>query len=168
MSTEILLEEAGTAKGEASGLWNGVPFPVAADAIYLCDAGCRPNPGVHLPLVWNGEVFLDISPETGTNHTAAYQSVLAALDDAKTRGIKAVELRLTSPLVFTQLSTGMFCRNKTLDARRVSVEALANSVGSVRLVLVGEPFNLGQLVFATKRALRNYHRQWQKGHLTAL
>jgi len=168
MSTVTVEERLGSALCDASGLWNEVPFSGPAGMVYLCDAGCRPNPGVHLPLVWNGEVFLDISPETGTNHTAAYQSVLAALDDAKTRGINAVELRLTSPLVFMQLSTGMFCRNKTLDARRVSVEALAHSVGPVRLVLVDKPFKLGQLAFATKRALRNYHRRWQAEHPAAV
>lgn len=79
------------------------PFSGNAQAAYFCDAGCRPNPGTHLLIVWDGTQFLPIDPSEGTNHRAAYQAVLRALHEAADVGASTVEIRLTSDLVFRQL-----------------------------------------------------------------
>lgn len=86
-----------------------------SEVTYLCDAGFRPNPGFHLPVIWDGEAFLETEPVEGTNHRASYHAVKGAFEDADRRQAARIELRLTSDLVFRQLSTGEYCRN--LDLR---------------------------------------------------
>lgn len=108
-------------------------FTGPAKATYFCDAGCRPNPGRHLPVVWNGVRFLPYGRRKGTNHTAAYHAVELALEDAIREGRTHVELYLTSPLVHMQLVTRAFCRNPRLARLREKVASLAEQVAPVRL-----------------------------------
>lgn len=131
--------------------FSGVP-----EQAYLSDAGCRPNPGSHLPVVWDGNSFLDTYPVTGTNHRAVYQAVQTALKAAATEKITHVELRLTSDLVYRQLSTGGYCRNPGLGVLRDSVFYDVERVAPVRLVLVTEPFTLGGQNFKTRKQLRDH------------
>lgn len=123
---------------------------------YLCDAGCRPNPGSHLPVVWDGEKFVKTVPVEGTNHRASYHAVQAALKDAGKRKADRIELRVTSDLVFRQLTTGGYCRNVDLEQLRDLALTLADRVSPVRLVRVEEPFVLGGAIFATRDRLRDH------------
>lgn len=122
--------------------------------VYLCDAGCRRNPGVHLPVVWDGTRFLEIADSSGTNHRAAYQAVDAALKDAERLRLTHIELWLTSDLVYRQLSTARYCRSEQLAQLRDIVADRASRVAPVRLVLVNAPFKVGRLSVQTRRALR--------------
>ncbi len=128
----------------------------APKAVYLCDAGCRPNPGTHLPVVWDGSKFLPADEVDGTNHRAAHNAVQIALRDAAARGARGVEIRLTSDLVFRQLSTGGYCRNADLGDLRDLTFTLADAVAPIRLLLVEQPFTLGGTVFRTRRRLRDH------------
>lgn len=131
-------------------------FAGPPERTYLCDAGCRPNPGTHLPVVWDGENFLETAPVEGTNHRASYHAVQAALKDADERRAERIELRVTSVLVFRQLTTGGYCRNGDLEQLRDLTLTLADRVSPIRMVLVKEPFILGGLVFETRDRLRDH------------
>ncbi len=131
-------------------------FSGAARLVYFCDAGCRPNPGPHLPVIWDGQVFLDAPRVEGTNHRASYHSVKVALDDAARHGATHVEVQLTSRLVFLQLSTGGYCRDIDLKNLRDLIFTLADRVSPIRIVLVTEPFLLGSRVFPSRRELRDH------------
>ncbi|GMN14869.1 hypothetical protein MTsPCn7_26490 [Altererythrobacter sp. MTPC7] len=148
--------QMGRPAGAPVGLANQTPFSGPPDLTYLCDAGCRPNPGKHLPVVWDGACFLPMMPIEGTNHQACYQAILQALRDAGRRGALRVELRLTSDLVFRQLSTGRYCRNRKLEDLRDLCLVLASRTGDVRLVRVTEPFGLGARHFQTRHDLRDH------------
>lgn len=124
--------------------------------VYFCDAGCRPNPGSHLPVVWDGKVFLDAPRVEGTNHRASYQSVEVALDDAARQGAQHIEVQLTSRLVFLQLTTGGYCRDIDLKGLRDLIFMLADRVSPIRTVLVEEPFPLGRRVFSSRNELRDH------------
>lgn len=128
----------------------------APGTTYLCDAGCRPNPGTHLPVVWHGASFLPTDEIDGTNHRAAYHAVRIALKDAAERGARDVEIRMTSDLVYRQLSTGGYCRNADLGDLRNLTLSLADAVVPIRLVLVDQPFMLGGIEFSTRSQLRDH------------
>ncbi len=130
------------------------PFRGRADVIYLCDAGCRPNPGTHLPVVWDGKSLLDLAARKGTNRKAAYQSVIEALKDARVRGFDRVEIHLTSNLVYRQLTGDLNCREPQLEELRSLCAITVPARMSVRLVLAEEPFNVGGTVFSTRLKLR--------------
>lgn len=137
-----------------SGLVGAIAFAGSPKIVYLCDAGCRPNPGTHLPVVWDDSQFLDIPGSNGTNHRASYQAVIAALEDASQRQLSRIELQVTSDLVYKQLSTGAYCRNKTLAELRQAVVDRADRVKPVRIVLKNAPFLIGASTVLTRHALR--------------
>lgn len=149
-------DSLGLPLGPAVAMASHADFLGLPSQIFLCDAGCRPNPGSHLPVVWDGSSFLDIHSVTGTNHRAAYQAVRTALRVAGTNKITHVELRLTSDLVYRQLSTGSYCRNPELGFLRDFVFDHGERVSPVRLVLVTEPFTLGGQNFRTRKQLRDH------------
>ena len=149
-------DSLGLPLGRAVAMASRPEFSGAPNQIYLCDAGCRPNPGSHLPVVWDGNSFLDTYPVTGTNHRAVYESVQTALKAAATKKITHVELRLTSDLVYRQLSTGGYCRNPELGFLCDFVFDDVERASPVRLVLVTEPFTLGGQDFRTRKQLRDH------------
>ena len=148
------LDSLGTALGGSVALVGRPTFSGPPNLIYLCDAGCRPNPGSHLPVVWDGQKFLNSTPVKGTNHQASYQAIQIALEDAHQREATNIELRLTSDLVFRQLSTGGYCRTLELVQLRDLMLTLADRVLPVRMVRVDQPFTLEGKIFATRRNLR--------------
>lgn len=149
-------DSLGIPLGRAVAMASLPEFSGSPGRVYLCDAGCRPNPGSHLPVIWDGNAFLDTKQVVGTNHRASYQAVKGALVNAEGNGVTHVELRLTSDLVYRQLSTGSFCRNPELASLRDALFDFANKVSPVRLVLVREPFRLDGQDFPTRKKLRDY------------
>lgn len=145
----------GARQGQPQALYSQPSFTGAAQITYLCDAGCRPNPGTHLPIIWDGHSQVLAQLQVGTNHRAAYQAVHQAFADANHRKFTHVEIELTSSLIFRQLTTGGFCRNNGLQQLRAAVYGLAALVAPVRLVLVTEPFLLGSKTFPTRHKLRD-------------
>lgn len=136
--------------------------------IYFCDAGCRPNPGEQLPIAWDGSRFLKTYPRKGTNHRAVYQALQAIFEDALNRNFRHIAIKLTSKLVFTQMTTGAYCSKTALIPHQKRALLKANMVGSVHLALVDEPLTLGSHHFPTKHDLRNYiaSLSWYRGSLT--
>ena len=126
------------------------------DRVYFCDAGCRPNPGRQLPIAWDGEDFLKTHSRKGTNHRAIYQALQAIFDDAIFRNFRHIAVKLTSNLVFTQMTTGAYCSNPALIPHQKRALFKANRVGSIHLALVEEPFTLGSHYFPTRHDLRDY------------
>lgn len=149
-------DSMGVACGRLVAMKGRPSFAGASQAAYLCDAGCRPNPGTHLPVVWDGSRFLTAEEVDGTNHRAAYHAVQVALRDAAACGARGVEIRLTSDLVYRQLSTGGYCRSADLADLRDLTLTLADAVVPIRLLLVKQPFTLGGMVFRTRRQLRDH------------
>lgn len=126
------------------------------DQTYFCDAGCRPNPGQQLPIAWDGSVFLKTHPRRGTNHRAVYQALQVIFDDALARNFRHIAIKLTSKLVFIQMTTGAYCSKPGLISHQNRALLKASRVGSIHLALVGEPFTLGSQNFSTKHELRDY------------
>ena len=149
-------DSMGRPRGRPVAMSGRPTFAGMPEATYLCDAGCRPNPGTHLPVVWDGSDFLPAGKVVGTNHRAAYHAVEIALRDAASRDAREVEIRLTSDLVYRQLSTGGYCRNADLRDLRDLTFALVDAVAPTRLVLVEQPFTLGGTVFRTRRQVRDH------------
>lgn len=149
-------DSMGRPRGRPVAMSGRPTFAGAPGATYLCDAGCRPNPGTHLPVVWDGSKFLPADEIDGTNHRAAYHAVKIALRHAAARGARGIEFRLTSDLVYRQLSTGGYCRNADLRDLRDLTFTLADTVAPIRLVLVEQPFTLGGRVFRTRGRLRDH------------
>lgn len=149
-------DSMGRPRGRPVAMSGRPTFAGMSEATYLCDAGCRPNPGTHLPVVWDGSKFLPADEIDGTNHRATYHAVTIALRHAAARGAREVEIRLTSDLVCRQLSTGGYCRNGDLRDLRDLTFILADAVAPIRLVLVEQPFTLGGTVFRTRRQLRDH------------
>ncbi len=158
-------DSPGNVRGPAVAMTGRPIFSGRPNLVYLCDAGCRPNPGWHLPVVWDGKKFLTSVPVEGTNHRASYQAVKTALEDAGSRQATHIELRLTSDLVYRQLTTGGYCRNVDLEQLRDLTFTLADRITPVRLVLTEEPFALGNVVFKTRARLRDHVLGLSRGSL---
>ncbi|OBX18956.1 hypothetical protein A9995_10500 [Erythrobacter sp. QSSC1-22B] len=107
-------------------------------------------------MVWDGQKFLKTYPYQGTNHRASYQAVKIALEDAYVRKVTHVELRLTSDLIYRQITTGGYCKNLDLKHLRDQAFTLADRITPIRLILIEQPFRLGGRAFETRARLRDY------------
>lgn len=121
---------------------------------YLCDGGCKPNPGRAQPVVYDGRSFIRVrSQRNGTNHRAIYSGIIAALRDAQRRQAKAVEIHLFSKLAYLQLTDSLGVNRMAFYVSRTL--RLANRFSEVTWVLVTPPAMAAGVAINSKRAFRN-------------
>lgn len=121
---------------------------------YLCDGGCKPNPGRAQPVVHNGRRFISVpSQSNGTNHRAIYWGIMAALRNAHQRRAKAVEIHLFSKLAYLQLTDNLGVNRMAFYVRRTL--RYANRFSKVTWVLVTPPATTGGVAIFSEREFRD-------------
>lgn len=121
---------------------------------YLCDGGCKPNPGIAQPVVHDGRRFIHVqSQRNGTNHRAIYLGIMEALRDARRKQAKAVEIHMFSKLAYLQLTGNLGVNRMALYVSRTL--RLANRFSQVTWVLVTPPAMTRGVAISSEREFRN-------------
>lgn len=120
---------------------------------FLCDGGCRPNPGVSPPVVHDGSKFLAVPAQlAGTNQQAVYDAVDFALKRALHQGATEVRVSVMSRLVWGQLSGNHGVAR--LVARRDGTLALAAKFQKVTWLLISPPLSISGRTAKSLKTLR--------------
>jgi len=119
----------------------------AAAVIAYIDGGARGNPGpagfgvrIEEP---DGTLVEEFSEAIGhaTNNVAEYRGLLAALDWAKTRGYRELQVRSDSLLLVQQMRGNYKVKNAGLQPLHAKARLLAHDIGRVTFEHVGRSLN---------------------------
>jgi ribonuclease HI len=122
------------------------PAPPASVVAYI-DGGARGNPGpagfgvrIEDPDGTLVEEFAE-SIGTATNNVAEYRGLLAALEWAKRRGVRALRVRSDSQLLVQQMLGNYKVKHANLQPLHARARLLAHEVGDVTFEHVGRSLN---------------------------